>query len=167
MGITIKTFVGGPLETNAYLVIDDSSGEALVIDAPFDVVAEVVQAATDAGASIKTIVVTHGHWDHIGDLAALKEQTGAPVLASELSRERLIDPGSSVMPLPSEIIAVEPDSLIGEGDTVPLGDEVFEVLHLPGHEPGHIVLYSAEHKTFLGGDVLFPNGHGRIDIPGA
>ncbi len=167
MSLMIESFVGGPIETNAYLVRDEDTGEALVIDAPFDVADRIVAAAATAGARIQAIVITHPHWDHIGDAAALKERTGAPVVAHALAKERLAQPGSAIMDLPFTILPVVPDRLLNEGDEMRLGGHVFVVWHLPGHEPSHIALYSEEDRVLFGGDVLFPNGHGRVDIPGA
>lgn len=167
MPLTIETFAGGPLETNGYLVIDWETGEALLIDAPQDVTERVVDAAAAAGARIGLIVITHAHWDHIGDAAELREQTAAPLAAHPLAVERLAHPGSAVFELPQPIRPVTPDRFLNDGDAVALGDHSFRVLHLPGHDPAHIALYSEPDRLFLGGDVLFPGGHGRVDIPGA
>ncbi len=71
------------------------------------------------------------------------------------------------MDLPFTIPPVTPDQLLDEGDEVGLGEHRFQVLHLPGHDPAHIVLYSAADRVFLGGDVLFPGGHGTTEVPGA
>lgn len=167
MSLIIETFPGGPIETNAYLVRDDASGEALVVDVPMDVADRIIAAAETARARIQVIVITHPHWDHIGDAAELKERTGAPLAAHPLARERLTQPGSAVIDLPFTIPPVTPDRSLDEGDEVRLGAHVFRVLHLPGHEPSHIALYSEADRVLFGGDVLFPNGHGRVDIPGA
>jgi len=167
MGLKVEAFPGGPLETNAYLVIDDATREALIVDAPMDVTDRLTSAATAAGARIALIVITHAHWDHIGDAAELKAKTGAPVAAHILAVDRLAKPGSAVVDLPLTITPVTPDRLLNDGDEVRLGSHVFRVLHLPGHDPAHIALYSEPDRVFLGGDVLFPNGHGRVDIPGA
>ena len=167
MALQLRVFVGGPIETNAYLVADDETGEALVVDAPPDVTAEVTAAAREAGWRIGQIVITHAHWDHIVDAAALREATGAPLAAHPLAVDRLASPRSEFMDLPFAIAPVRPDRLLEDGDTVALGGHAFQVLHLPGHDPAHIVLFGEADRLFFGGDVVFPGGHGRTDIPGA
>lgn len=167
MALTIETFPAGPVDTNAYLVIDDVAGQALIIDAPSGVTADVVDAAWAKGTAIQTIVITHAHWDHIADAAEMKAKTGVPLLAHPLDVPELAHPGSAGSQLPFTIPPVTPDRLLNDGDVVTLGDHSFVVMHLPGHDPGHIALYSEADRVFLGGDVLFPGGHGRVDIPGA
>ena len=132
-----------------------------------DVTETILAAADAAGTSIDRIVITHTHWDHIGDAALLKEKSHAPLAAHPLAVERLASPGSATTELPFEIPGSTPDELLNEGDAVSLGEHRFAVMHLPGHEVAHIVLYSEPDRMFLGGDVLFPNGHGRTDIPGS
>lgn len=167
MSLTIRAFPAGPIETNAFLVTDQETNRALIIDAPMDVTEPILAAAEAAGTTVERIVITHTHWDHIGDAALLKEQSRAPLAAHPLAVERLASPGSATIELPFEIPGTSPDELLNEGDTVALGEHRFTVMHLPGHEPAHIVLYSEPDRMFLGGDVLFPNGHGRTDIPGS
>ena len=167
MGLEVRTFVGGPLETNAFLVGDGETGEALVVDAPQGVTGEVVAAAREAGWRIGQIVLTHAHWDHIVDAAALREATGAPLAAHPLAVDRLAAPGSAIFALPFEIAPVRPDRFLNEGDVVTLGGHAFRVLHLPGHDPAHIVLFSEPDRLFFGGDVVFPGGHGTTDVLGA
>lgn len=168
MGIKFRTFAGGELQTNAYLVADDATGEAILIDAPDGVTDEVIAAAAEEGWTIKQIVLTHAHWDHIVDAAALKERTGAPLLAHPLTQERLADPdrfaGGFV---PVKIAPVTPDAYLNDGDTVTVGSHTFDVMHLPGHDPAHIVLVNEPQLLFFGGDVIFPGGHGNTAIPGA
>jgi len=167
MDLEIRTFVGGPLETNAYLIGDAETNEALVIDAPQGVTAELVAAAREAGWRIGRVVITHAHWEHIADAAALREATGAPLVAHPLAVDRLAAPSSAMGELPFEIPPVRPDALLNDGDTVPLGAHAFRVLHLPGHDPAHVVLFAEADRLFFGGDVVFPGGHGRTDIPGS
>ncbi len=167
MTLEVRTFVGGPFETNAYLVGDTETKAALLIDAPYGVTAEVTAAATAAGQRIEQILITHAHWDHIADAAAVREATGAPLAAHPLASERLAAPDSALGDLPFTIPPVRPDQFLDDGDEVALGTHVFRVMHLPGHDPGHIALFGEVDRLFFGGDVLFPGGHGRVDIPGA
>jgi hydroxyacylglutathione hydrolase len=166
MAISISAFPGGPIETNAYLVIGADTRDAMVIDAPEGITDEIIAAATQQGANIQQIVITHTHWDHIGDAAEMKEKTGAPLIAHALAVPGLAKPGSVVFELPTPIPPVTPDRLVQDGDTVTLGNHTFTVLYLPGHDIAHIALYSEPDRVFLGGDVLFPGGHGRTDVPG-
>jgi glyoxylase-like metal-dependent hydrolase (beta-lactamase superfamily II) len=166
MPVEIVPFVGGPVETNAFLVADPDTGDAIVIDAPQDTVAAVVAEADRRGWKIGQIIITHTHWDHVADAKALKDATGVPLLAHPLATERLANPSPMFAP-PIPIPPVEATSTLDEGDTVSVGGTIFRVMHLPGHEPAHIALVNAEEKLFLGGDVLFPGGHGRTDIPGS
>jgi glyoxylase-like metal-dependent hydrolase (beta-lactamase superfamily II) len=165
--LSIRAFPAGPIETNAFLVVDEETKRALIIDAPVGVTDTILATAVAGGATIDRIVITHTHWDHIGDAAALKERTGAPLAAHPLAAARLASPGSSMADLPFDIPPVTLDEQLHDGDTIALGEHRFTILHLPGDDPAHIALYSESDRTFLGGDVLFPNGHGRTDIPGS
>jgi glyoxylase-like metal-dependent hydrolase (beta-lactamase superfamily II) len=166
MAVEIVSFVGGPVETNAYLVADPDSGDAIVIDAPHETATAVVAEAARRGWKIGQIVITHTHWDHVADAQALKDATGVPLLAHPLATERLANPSPMFAP-PIPIPPVETSGALAEGDTVSVGGTTFRVMHLPGHEPAHIALVDEEGRVFLGGDVLFPGGHGRTDIPGS
>src|SRR3954451_1607840 len=118
MSLRILTFVGGPAETNAFLVEDVESKRALVIDAPMDVTEEIVAAAASDGVTIERIVITHTHWDHIRDAAGMKRETNALLVAHPLAVEPLAFPSS---PSGYPEINIEPskaDELVGEGDTV-------------------------------------------------
>ena len=167
MALTFRMFTGGEAETNAYLVADDATGEAILIDTPDGVTDEVIEAARDEGWTIKQIVLTHAHWDHIVDAAALQARTGAPLLAHPLATERLADPerfaGGWV---PVAIAPVTPDGFLDDGDQVTVGAHTFRVMHLPGHDPAHIVLVSEPDLLFFGGDVIFPGGHGNTGFTG-
>ena len=167
MALQIRTFEAGPIQTNAYLIADDVTGDAIVVDAPADATTPVTEAATAAGWRIGRIVITHAHWDHIADAAALAAATGVPLAAHPLAVERMATPTSGVSAPPVPIQPSRPDELLNDGDTVTVGNHAFAVLHLPGHDPAHIVLYSEPDRVLFGGDVLFPGGHGTVEIPGA
>ena len=167
MPLDIVTFVGGPVDTNAYLVADTETGTALVIDAPDGVTAEILADAAQRGWTIGQIIITHTHWDHVADAKALTEATGAPLLAHPLAVEPLANPTPLMPGLPLEVPPVATDTTLSDGGTVTLGGHTFRVMHLPGHDPSHIALVDDQQEIFLGGDVLFPGGHGRTDLPGA
>lgn len=167
MTLRIEAFPGGPFETNTYLVADLESGEALAIDAAQETAEAVRAAAAERGWTVGRIVITHSHWDHIADAVAMKEALGAPVVAPTGAEAALAEPGSFFGDLDFEIPPVVPDQTVGEGDEIALGGHRFDILHLPGHEPYHIALHEPAAEVLLSGDVLFPNGHGRTDLPGA
>lgn len=165
MGLSVEAIPAGPIDTNAYLVSDDKTKAAIVIDAPPDVIPDLQAAIQRAGVRVEQIVITHAHWDHIVDAAALRIALGVPLLAHPLAKDRLARPGSMTTELPFTITPVVPDAWLEEGDSVQVGEHSFTIFHLPGHDPAHIVLYSAADRVILGGDVFFPGGHGTTEIP--
>ena len=166
MTLRIYQIPAGPLPTNAYLVVDTVSGDAILVDTPPDVAPLALHAAEEAGANVQSIVITHGHWDHITGASSVIEQWPVPVLGHELVRERLEDAAASAH-APIAMIPVKLDTTIDEGDEVKVGGHTFKVFHMPGHDVAHITLYSEVDGVLLGGDVLFPDGHGRTDLPGS
>jgi hydroxyacylglutathione hydrolase len=167
MSLEIVAFVGGPLETNAYLVADSATGVALIVDAPHETTGQIVEEAARRGWTIGQIIITHTHWDHVLDAKALKEATGVPLLAHSLAREPLTNPATSFGEPPFPVPAVDVSGTLDDGDTVTLGGHTLTVMHVPGHDPAHIALVDENKRYFLGGDVLFPGGHGTLDVPGA
>jgi glyoxylase-like metal-dependent hydrolase (beta-lactamase superfamily II) len=165
--LELLTYPAGPIETNGYLLIDPETKQALIIDAPAGFAADVVRDVRERGLAVQSIVITHGHWDHIGDTAELKRQFDVPVLAHPTTSAKLEKPGSASSNLPIEIEPSVADHFLNDGDSVTLGSHRLDVWFLPGHDPGHIVLVSVPDEMVLGGDVLFPGGHGTIEIPGA
>jgi glyoxylase-like metal-dependent hydrolase (beta-lactamase superfamily II) len=159
----VRTFACGPIATNAFLVIDDATREAVIFDAPPESLDVLTTAVREEQAQVKLLVITHHHWDHIGDGAALAEALKVAVAAHPASLPFLEHPAGGGRPI--DPVAV--DRLLNDGDTVEIGSLTFQVLHTPGHAPGEITLYSAENKAMFGGDTLFPNGYGRTDISGA
>lgn len=166
MSLTIVQIPAGPIETNAYLVMDTESRDAMLVDTPPDVSSLALHAAEDIGANVTRIVITHGHWDHIVGAAAVQENWDVPISAHEKVRNRLEDAAASPTS-PIAMIPVNLDNTIDEGDEVTVGEYSFDVMYMPGHDEGHIILYCKEENVILGGDVLFPDGHGRTDIPGS
>jgi glyoxylase-like metal-dependent hydrolase (beta-lactamase superfamily II) len=158
----IKTLAVGPLETNCYVVSDDATGEAMVID-PGDEPDRIIELSE--GLDVKYIVLTHAHFDHAGAVPELKEATGASIAlhpadkkAYSIVTEQAAFWGFQSDPMP------EPDILLAEGDELNLGGTTFRVLHTPGHSPGCICLVGG--GVLFSGDTLFKGSVGRTDFPG-
>ncbi|MBK8025660.1 MAG: MBL fold metallo-hydrolase [Chloroflexi bacterium] len=168
MTIEITYLTLGLAATNAYLVADTDTGNAILID-PVDQGDLLVKTATDRGWTIKLIVATHAHFDHVLASAHVKELTGAPFVIhaeavqqlSSLAQQGLRFTGSA---FPA---AAEPDRLIGRDDEwIELDAIRLQTLFTPGHAPGHISLYMQPHQLVFSGDALFAGSIGRTDLPG-
>ncbi len=163
----LKTFAAGPLQTNAYLFADEEAGTAMIVDAPPESAPVLLDVLERDGLTASLIVLTHPHWDHIVDTAALKSATGAEVAAHPGARSWLEQPIPLVMPIPYKIEPIIPDRVLTEGDAIAVGRYRFQVIPTPGHAPGQISLYEPEARILFVGDTLFPGGYGRVDLPGS
>lgn len=163
----LKTFAAGPLQTNTYVFADEEAGTAMIVDAPPESIPALLGALERDGLSAYLIVLTHPHWDHIVDTAALKSATGAQVAAHPDARSWLEQPVPLVMPIPYAIEPIIPDRLLTAGDEIAVGRYRFQVIPTPGHAPGQISLYEAEERILFVGDTLFAGGYGRVDLPGS
>jgi len=154
----------GPLSTNVHLLADPATGEAIAIDTAIPSLAWISDQLATRGWTLKLIVSTHGHWDHVGDNAAVAEHTGAEIAVHPLDRHRLVDPQPLFAPfeIPPSVPAVE----LAEGGLIRFGSIRLEVLHTPGHTEGSVCLLAAGENLLFSGDTLFPNGWGRVDLPG-
>jgi glyoxylase-like metal-dependent hydrolase (beta-lactamase superfamily II) len=163
-GHEVRMEVGafGPWETNAYLVWDGRSDEALVMDPGMGAAAALTARATAIGLRIHLIANSHGHIDHIFDNAALKEASGARLAIHPDDAYRLS--GENIYGLQVTASVAEQD--LHEGDSLAIGDLRFRVLHTPGHTEGSVCLYEADRGLLLAGDVLFRGSYGRTDLAG-
>lgn len=162
----IEPFVGGPVETNGYLVCDQPGGHAVVIDAPLGTAAQMVEQARRWETPIETLINTHGHWDHFLDNAALLRLTKARFGIHRDSALLLALPQTRMFGLDIEIEPSEPDFFLEEGKPLVVGTLRFDVLHCPGHCPGSVVLVEQRERVAFVGDVLFAGSVGRADLPG-
>lgn len=160
----IKNIIVGPLEENCYIVADEKTKEAMVID-PGDEPDRILEIIKEDNLKVKYIVCTHTHFDHLGAVSDIKNETDAKIVIhkDELeiyagARDQAALWGYELEPLP------EPDMFVNEGDKLEIGVLRFEVFHTPGHSPGGICLYG-ENVIFTG-DTLFAGSVGRTDFYG-
>jgi hydroxyacylglutathione hydrolase len=158
------TRVVGPASTNVHVLADPRTREAIAIDAAIPSLAWIADELAARGWSLKLIVSTHGHWDHIGENAALAATTGAEIAVHPDDREALLHPMPLFAPfdIPPSVPAVE----LAEGGVIRFGEIRLGVLHTPGHTPGSVCLQSTDDGLLFSGDTLFAGGWGRIDLPG-
>jgi glyoxylase-like metal-dependent hydrolase (beta-lactamase superfamily II) len=153
----------GPLETNCYLIADKDDGAGAVID-PGDYSDQILAVAERRGVKIEKIIVTHGHWDHIGALARLAELTGAEVLVHEKDAEYLTDPEKNLSGLVFERRERPADRTLRDGDIIKIGDLDLKIVHTPGHTPGSLSVVAG--GSIFCGDLIFRGSIGRTDLPG-
>jgi glyoxylase-like metal-dependent hydrolase (beta-lactamase superfamily II) len=163
MSLDVVQLPLGPIETNCYLVRKPGAGQAVVVDPGGDAAAIRLELA-GRGARCAGILITHGHWDHLGGVADLAEGTGAHVHMPELERDRLERPGDFTPP-GVYVKAHTPELLLAGGESLDLAGIAFETVAVPGHSPGHLAF--AADGTLFSGDVLFAGSVGRTDLPGA
>jgi glyoxylase-like metal-dependent hydrolase (beta-lactamase superfamily II) len=156
--------VVGPAATNVHILADERTREAIAIDTAIPSLAWIADELAAREWTLRLIVSTHGHWDHIGDNAAVAGATGAEIAVHPLDRESLLHPTPLWAPfeIPPSVPAVE----LAEGGEIQFGSIRLRVLHTPGHTPGSVCLQSVDDGLLLSGDTLFAGGWGRIDLPG-
>ncbi len=161
----VITLTVGTLQTNCYVIYDQTSRQAYVVD-PGDEADRIVSAVESNGLQVLGVVLTHVHFDHMLASQALCRQWQVPLLVGAQDQPALTDGRRNLMELfsPGTTLAMSADRLLHEGDTLPLGEEELCVLETPGHTPGSICLLTAD--ALLSGDTLFCGSVGRTDFPG-
>lgn len=163
MALAVVSYELGPIGTNCYVVrANGSAPEAVVVDPGGDG-ARLTSELARMGSTCTAILVTHGHWDHLGAVADLAESTGAPVHMAEDERI-LLEDVNSFTPPGLELRPYTPDVLLQGDETLELAGITFETLRVPGHSPAHLAYYAEGH--LFSGDLVFAGGVGRTDLPG-
>jgi len=154
----------GPIGTNCYVVrADPGASEAVVVDPGGDA-ARVQRELAGMDARCTAILITHGHWDHLGGVADLAEATGAPVHMADEERV-LLEDVNSFTPPGVELRPYTPDVALHGDETLELAGITFQTLRIPGHSPAHLAYYAA--GSLFSGDLVFAGSVGRTDLPGA
>jgi glyoxylase-like metal-dependent hydrolase (beta-lactamase superfamily II) len=153
-------------EQNCSLLCCEASGRAALVDPGGDP-DRILEAVADAGVELEKILVTHGHFDHVGAAGRMARELGLPIEGPHREDRFLLD----ALPQwclqfgfpPGE--AFVPDRWLGEGDTVGFGEQTLEVRHCPGHTPGHVIFFHRAGRVAIVGDVIFAGSIGRTDFP--
>jgi hydroxyacylglutathione hydrolase len=153
----------GQMAVFAYLVGDEKSGDALVIDPAADTDG-IIAAAEQNKVTIRYIVNTHGHVDHIGGNVDMKKKTGAKIIIHEDDAEMLVSTPEAMLRMFGGKASPPADRTVRDGDVIEIGEVKLRVLHTPGHSPGSVVLL-LDNFAFTG-DTLFVEAVGRTDLPG-
>jgi hydroxyacylglutathione hydrolase len=162
----LESFPVGPLRCNCTILGDEVTHEAVVVD-PGDNIAEILSRLQKHGLTLRQIVITHAHIDHVGGAALLKKATGAPVFLNQndLGLLGAMEMQAGWLGVPTPQVG-SPDASAEDGLTVGLATLPGEVIHTPGHTPGSICLLFAQQNLLLAGDTLFAGSIGRTDLPG-
>ena len=154
-----------PFQQNCSLVFDPVRKLGAIVDPGGDVPA-ILEAIRESGIAIEKILLTHGHIDHAGGAAELKEALGVPIEGPHPEDMFLLeDLANSGAKYGMEARPVTPDRWLKEGDSVSVGDLSFAIYEAPGHTPGSVVFFNTENRFALVGDVLFKGSVGRTDFP--
>ena len=155
-------------QQNCALIWDAETKKGVVTDPGGDV-PNILNGIEQVGIEVEHILLTHGHLDHVGGAMALKESLGVELIGPHIDDKPVcegVEQVARMYNLEGQYSNCYPDRWLEEGETVTIGGHVFDVLHCPGHSPGHVVFFSAEHKFAHVGDVLFRGSVGRTDLPG-
>jgi glyoxylase-like metal-dependent hydrolase (beta-lactamase superfamily II) len=162
----LETFPVGPLHCNCTILGDEVTREAMVVD-PGDNIPEILSRLRKHGLTVRQIVVTHAHIDHVGGAAQLRKLTGAPVVMNQqdLGLLGMMEMQAGWLGVPTPQVA-PPDASAEDGLTIGLAALPAQVLHTPGHTPGSICLLFSNQHLLLAGDTLFAGSIGRTDLSG-
>jgi len=161
-----EILIVGPLQCNCSILGDEVSREAIVVD-PGDDISRIAATLEKHHLTVKQIIVTHAHIDHIAGAQRLKHLTGAPILynQNDLPLVKMMDIQAMWLGVPTPEVA-PPDASLEDGQVVSITGLTGSILHTPGHTEGSVCLYLPQQELLLAGDTLFAGSVGRTDLPG-
>ena len=154
----------GMIGTNCYLLINDSAGQCVLVDAAGEA-DKLSQMIEKSGCTLTAILLTHGHYDHVMAVEELRKKYGVKVYASEEEKEVLENPQYNLSAGQSYELTVKADVLHKDGEILELAGMDIEVFHTPGHTKGGACYYVSEAEMLYSGDTLFVCSVGRTDFP--
>jgi hydroxyacylglutathione hydrolase len=167
--ISVQKFIVNPLRENSY-VLYDASGECVIVDAGFyyeDETEEVSGFIESRNLVPVQLINTHCHFDHLMGVEVIREKYKVPFSCHEEDSFLIKRAAQQAEMFGFSIPPVKPaDSYLAEGEVLRFGNSELQVIHVPGHSPGHVVFYSGKDKILIAGDVLFYGSIGRTDLPG-
>jgi glyoxylase-like metal-dependent hydrolase (beta-lactamase superfamily II) len=163
--IAIRKFPSGPFATNTYIVSCPNTKEAVIIDPAPDSTKPTVAYISRESLNPTKILLTHSHWDHIADIASLKQSYPIPVFVHPLDAPNLKKPGSDGLPLLFPIEGLATYQTIEDREIIPFGEVKLEVIHTPGHSPGGVSFWCEEEGVLFSGDTLFRGTIGNLSFP--
>jgi glyoxylase-like metal-dependent hydrolase (beta-lactamase superfamily II) len=157
---------GGIAMTNCFVIADEIAKVAVMFDAPDHTAGEILDEVSHRGWDLDGLWLTHGHFDHIADHQVVTNRfPKAKVLIHRLDEPKLEEPNSAFFQLPFTIPPRDADAHVEDGQRLKLGSYEAQVLHTPGHAPGHVMYYFASEKILVGGDLIIAGSVGRTDLP--
>lgn len=166
MPATVLMNTGGVATTNCFLVADERAKQAVLFDAPDRTTGPLLEEAARRGWDVIGLWLTHGHFDHMADHMEVSARfPHAKVLVHPLDEPKLLRPDSSLpFPVPLTLTPRRPDGYVEDGQKRSIGSLKCEVIHTPGHAPGHVMYHFADEKLLVGGDLIIAGAVGRTDF---
>lgn len=160
----IKSVVSASMGENCYIVIDDATNKAVIID-PGENYQGILKKVNDEKAQVEYILLTHCHFDHIGAVEQLKNSLNCPVVIPKGEEILAENPVYNLSAMAGEGFTISYDRVLGNGDKITFGNIEFKLISTPGHTPGGACYYSEEYNVLFSGDTLFYMSVGRSDFP--
>ena len=165
----IHILPSGPISTNAYLLTESALNQAILIDAPGDIYAEIEPILATENCRLAELWITHGHWDHTQDAADIIRQTAVPVIRAHEADQAMFEHPEIMSPYLDDSIHLKPFQVthwMNQSDRFTALNQPVEIRHVPGHCPGNILFHLPDTRHAFVGDAIFNGSVGRTDLPG-